>query len=61
MSNELKELDVSLYLDNIGKSQEKIEEIDSLFQGYNKTYRMKTINWKKRNRRTLKRQIGWTS
>ena len=33
MSNELKELDVSLYLDNIGKSQEKIEEIDSLFQG----------------------------
>ncbi len=33
LSTELKDLEVSLYLDNIGKSQEKLDEIDSLFQG----------------------------
>lgn len=33
LSSELKELEVSLYLENIGKSQEKIDEIDVLFSG----------------------------
>ncbi len=33
LSTELKDLDVSLYLDSIAKSQEKIDEIDSQFQG----------------------------
>jgi chromosome segregation protein len=33
LSTELKDLEVSLYLDNIAKSQEKIDEIDSQFQG----------------------------
>lgn len=39
LSTELKELEVSLYLDNIEKSQEKINEIDSMFQGIQQNIR----------------------
>lgn len=48
LSNELKELEISLYLDSIEKSQEKLDEIESMFHGVENNIREETERLEKK-------------